>query len=92
MTCGGLLLGPAPYSLCPGGHRSPFLLSGLLKRPKEVEEMRVSMGSPHDHCPSLSLLFPWLQDPLLGSPSPPTHAFSVPLPSLHTWPLPKAQS
>lgn len=83
-TCGGLLLGAAPYSLCPGGHRFPFLLSGLLKRPKEVEEMRVSMGSLQDHCPSLSPLFPWLQDALPGSASPPTHAFSVPLPRLHT--------
>lgn len=46
--------------------------------------MRVSMGSLQDHCPSLSPLFPWLQDALLGSPSPPTHAFSVPLPRLHT--------
>ena len=45
--------------------------------------MRVSMGSLQDHCPSLSPLFPWLQDALLGSPSPPTHAFSVPLPRLH---------
>lgn len=74
---------PLTHSV-PGGHRFPFLLSGLLKRPKEVEEMRVSMGSLQDHCPSLSPLFPWLQDALPGSASPPTHAFSVPLPRLHT--------
>lgn len=41
-------------------------------------------GLPARPLPLPEPLFPWLQDALLGSPSPPTHAFSVPLPRLHT--------
>lgn len=41
------------------------------------------MRSPHDHCPSLSPLFPWLQDPLLASPPRPLTPFQSPCPAFH---------
>lgn len=42
-------------------------------------DMRVSMGPLVDHCPSLSPLFPWFQDPLVVASSPPTCTSSVAL-------------
>lgn len=82
-TCGGLLL-EQPLLTLSLGAPLPFPTFRVVEETQGGGGDEGVHGLLQDHRPSLSPLFPWLQDASSRGPLPPTHAFSVPLPRLHT--------